>query len=257
MKNIKYLVIGALVALSLSSCDKDTEGLTYITDHVNLQLLGDEFMIVPVGSEFVDPGCTGTLYDKNTGNTVDVSDKIIVEGDVNTSKMGFYYITYTAASSDGFLYNLKRTVCVCDPSVTIDMSGTYDTDMDLSMRGTHSFFEYAASYGYTTECTGITFEELAPGFYKVSDIMGGWYDQLRGFNQIYPQYPGIGCMTGYVSLDNDGNVNLISSYIDAWGDGLDYLKNGKFDPETGTITYSLSYGGSVLLDIVLKKAQQQ
>lgn len=250
------------MALSLSSCDKDTEGLTYITDHVNIQLEGDDLLLIPVGTEFVEPGYTGTLYDKNTNSYIDVTDKIIVEirdmdgevvDEIDTSAMGVYTITYWAASTDGFLYDVKRTVMVCDPSVPFDMSGTYTTDMNLSMRGESSFLEYAIYYGYTTKCTGIIFNEIAPGFYEVSDLMGGWYDQLRGFNQLYPEYPGIGCMTGQVSVDKDGNINLISSYIDAWGDGLDYLENGKFDPETGTITYNLSYGGAVFLDVVLNR----
>ena len=65
----------------------------------------------------------------------------------------------------------------------------------------------------------------------------------------------MGMMTGYVSLDNDGNISLISSNIRAWGDGLDYIENGVYDAETGTISYNLSYAGQIFMDIVLHKVQ--
>ena len=259
----KIYLLGLLLAgalLGLTSCNDDNDELTdsTLTYYVDLQMEGDEFMIVPVGSDFVDPGCKGTLYDKNTGVTNDVTDDIIVEGadEVDPNTMGFYYITYSAVGGDGFLSSVTRTVCVCDPNVTLDMSGTYDTDMEASLYGANKnpFSLYAANYGYTTQCTGITYTKLAPGFFQVNDLLGGWYEQLRGFGPNYGT--GIGCMTGYVSLDNDGNIELISSYIDAWGDALDYIADGKYDPETETISYFASYGeGAVTMDVVLHKAQ--
>lgn len=255
MKIIKYLAMGVLVALSFTSCDKDTEGLTDVTYYADLQMEGDEFMIVPVGTDFVDPGCTGLLYNKNTGEYIDVTDQIVVEGadEVDSNTMGFYYVTYSAPGSDGYMASVTRTVCVCDPTVTLDMTGTYNTDMQASLYGANKnpFSAYAASYGYITQCVGIKFTKLAPGFFYASDLMGGWYEQLRGFGPNYGT--GIGCMTGYVSLDNDGNISLISSYIDAWGDGLDYLEDGKFDSETATVSYSLSYSSAVFMDVVLHR----
>ena len=87
----------------------------------------------------------------------------------------------------------------------------------------------------------------------MNDLLAGWYEQLRGFGANYGA--GIGMMSGYVSLDNDGNITLISSYIRAWGDSLDYLENGIYDPETSTIAYSISYGGTVFMDIVMHEVQ--
>ena len=256
MKILKYLAFSVLVAFSLTSCDKDTEGLTDITHYVDFTMLGDEFMIVPVGTEFVDPGCTGTLYDKNTGNTLDVTDQIVVEGadEVDPNVMGFYYITYSAKGGDGYWSSVTRTVCVCDPTVTLDMEGTYNTNMTESKYGANRnpFSAYAASYGYTSQCTGIKYTKLAPGFYSCTDLLAGWYDQVRGFRANYGS--NIGCMTGYVSLDNDGNISLISSHINAWGDSLDYIENATYDNATGTISYFASYAGVVVMDVVLNRA---
>ena len=245
------------VLLGLTSCNDDNDELTdsTLTYYADLHMQGDEFMIVPVGTTFTDPGCVGTLYDKATGEVKDITNMIMVEGadEVDPNTMGFYYVTYSAVGGDGFVSSVTRTVCVCDPNVTLDMSGTYNTDMAASLYGANKnpFSAYAAAYGYITECVGITFTKLAPGFFYANDLMGGWYEQLRGFGPNYGT--GIGCMTGYVSLDNDGNIELISSYIDAWGDALDYLANGKFDDETGTVTYSLSYASSVTMDVVLHR----
>ena len=88
----------------------------------------------------------------------------------------------------------------------------------------------------------------------MSDLLGGWYDQVRGFGVQYTG--GIGMMTGYVSADNEGNIDLISSYIGAWGDALDYIEDGKYDAETGTISYFASYAdGAVVMNLLLHKVQ--
>jgi hypothetical protein len=257
MKKIYLFGLVVLGMLAFSSCNDDNDELTNsrLTYYANLQMQGDEFMIVPVGTAYVEPGCTGTLYDEATGENKDITSQIVVGGDeVDPNTMGFYYVTYTAAGSDGFTSTVTRTVCVCDPTVSLDISGSYNTDMNASLYGANQnpFAAYAANYGYTTQCTGITFKRLAPGFYQVNDLLGGWYDQIRGFGVNYSG--AIGCMTGYVSVDNDGNIELISSYIGAWGDSLDYIEDGKYDAETGTISYFASYaGGAVVMTVVLHK----
>jgi hypothetical protein len=257
MKKIYLFGLVALGMLALSSCNDGKDELTdsRLTYYADLTMEGDEFMIVPVGTAYVEPGCKGVLYDKVTGEFKDISSQISIGGDkVDPNTMGFYYITYSAAGSDGFLSTVTRTVCVCDPTVTLDISGSYNTDMNASLYGANQnpFAAYAANYGYTTQCTGITFTRLAPGFFQVSDLLGGWYDQIRGFGVQYTG--GIGMMTGYVSADNEGNIDLISSYIGAWGDALDYIEDGKYDAETGTISYFASYAeGAVVMSIVLHK----
>ena len=60
-------------------------------------------------------------------------------------------------------------------------------------------------------------------------------------------------MTGYVSVDNDGNMDMLSSYVPGWGDGLDYLEDGKVDLQTGDISYNISYAGQIFMDVVLNK----
>lgn len=229
--------------LALSSCNDGKDELTdsRLTYYADLQMQGDEFMLVPVGSKFVDPGCTGTLAGE------DITSKIVIEGadEVDTNTLGFYYITYSAEGSDGYPASVERTVCVYDPTVTLDISGEYIVDMEASIyQGARTYADRAAFYGNTTQCTGITFDMIVPGIYYVNDIFGGWYEQIRGYGSRY-------AMTAYVSVDNDGNIDLLSSYIAGWGDGIDYLEEGRF--EDGVISYSLCYAGQIYMDIVLNK----
>lgn len=243
MKKIYLFGLLALGMLALSSCNDDKDELTdsRLTYYADLQMQGDEFMLVPVGSKFVDPGCTGTLAGE------DITSKIVIEGadEVDTNTLGFYYITYSAEGSDGYPASVERTVCVYDPTVTLDISGEYDVDMELSIyQGARTYADRAAYYGNTTQCTGITFDMIVPGIYYVNDIFGGWYEQIRGYGSRY-------AMTAYVSVDNDGNIDLLSSYIAGWGDGIDYLEEGRY--EDGVITYSLCYAGQIYMDLVLNK----
>ena len=93
---------------------------------------------------------------------------------------------------------------------------------------------------------GIKFTEYVPGIFYCNDLFGGWYEQIRGYGNSY-------AMTGYVCLNPDNTITLLSSYVKGWGDGLDYIDNGVYDPETGQISYNLSYAGSILIDVVLNK----
>ena len=236
MKNIKYLAIGALVALSLTSCEKDTEGLTDITYYPVITLEGGD-VAVPVGQDYVDPGYTADLGGE------DVTDQVVITTDFDKSQIGLYSVNYTVTNPDGFSATETRNVFVYDPSVTLDISGTYDVDMNESMyQQARTYADRAAYYGNTDQCTGITFTQLLPGMYYVNDIFGGWYEQIRAYGARY-------AMTAYVSVDNDGNIELLDSYIAGWGDGIDYLDGGVY--EDGTIMYSLCYAGQIYMDLVL------
>ena len=245
MKKIYLLGLIAFGLLALSSCSDDNDALTdtTVTYYADLQMEGEDFILLPLGTAYVDPGCKATLAGE------DITDKIITVGSVDPNSVGFYYITYSALGSDGYPVSVDRTVCVYDPSVTLDISGTYETDMNATTYGANKnpFSAYAAYYGNTSQCTGITIESVVPSIFYVNDIFGGWYEQIRGYGSRY-------AMTAYISLDNDGNIGLLSSYIAGWGDGIDYLTDGVFANET--MSYSLSYAGQIYMDIVLNRVSE-
>lgn len=256
MKKIFNTVVAGLVLVAaMTSCTNDPAGLTQITYYPVFTLEGGinggSVYTVPVGSTYADPG-----YSAVEGSE-DVTNKVVVtiadiNGDpvssISTDKPTLYTVTYTAVNADGFSASATRTVFVYDPSVTTSMAGTYSTDMTETKYGANktAFSAYAASYGNTDQCVGIEFTELAPGIYSVNDLFGGWYEQIRGYGNSY-------AMTGYVCLNADNTIDLMSSLVAGWGDSLDYIKNGKYDPATGKISYSLSYAGQIFIDIVLNK----
>lgn len=84
-----------------------------------IALNGDAEMTVEAGSEFSDPGYTAT--DNYDG---DLTDKVSVTGDVDTSKPGDYEIKYSVADSSKNESKVKRTVHVTDTTAPqIKLSG--------------------------------------------------------------------------------------------------------------------------------------
>ena len=245
------LIMG-LALVGLTSCNDDEDELTdsRLTYYAVLEMQGDEFMPVELGSAFVDPGCKATLGGEDFTSQV----QAIGASDVDPNTVGFYEITYVATNPDGYQATASRTVCVYDPNVTLDMAGTYHVDMDNTLYGKpgsqRTFTDRAAYYGNTNQCTDIKFTKILPGVYYCNDLFGHWYNQIRGYGASYgTRYD----MTGYVSLDNDGNVELLDSYVQGWGDSLDYIKNGAYDAEAGKISYFLSYASAIYIDLVLNK----
>ena len=252
MRNIfKTLATGLVVLTAMTGSTNDPDGLTQITYYPVFTLEGGDVYTIGVGET-----CTGPGYSAVEG-TEDVTSKVAVSivdingepvNTISTAEPTLYTVTYSAVNADGFSASTQRTVFVYDPPVTYSLAGTYSTDMQATIYQSNgkTFADRAAYYGNTDQCTGIEFTELAPGIYYVNDIFGGWYEQIRAYGSNY-------AMTGYLCLNGDNTISLMSSYINGWGDSLDYIENGKVDPETGTISYSLSYAGQIFMDIVLNK----
>lgn len=216
-----------MLALPLfTACNDDDDELTdsRLTYYPVLELQGDEFVQVPIGTSYTDAGCTATLKGE------DYTSHIVTTGldEIDVNQAGLYYVTYTATNSDGFSASVTRTVAVCDPTITTDISGTY-TVQEGSYRiyGTRQ----TAFSGYT-----ITITKAAPGIFYVSDFLGGYYDQRAGYGSNY-------AMTGYVQLLADNTLNILSGDVAGWGDSYDDFSDGSYDPDTGSITYTVIYVG--------------
>lgn len=237
MKKIYLFGLLALGMLAFSSCNDDNDELTdsRLTYYADLQMEGDEFMTVPVGSTFVDPGCKGTLAGEDITNDI----KIVGADDVDPNTVGFYYITYSAVGSDGYPASVERTVCVYDPSVTTDISGDYTVQ--------EGSYRYWFSSGATVMFSGypVIIEQVVPGIFSISDMMGGYYDVRAGYG---PRY----AMSGYIQLTGDNEILALSAYVPGWGDSYDEFYDGSYDPEARTVTYDLDYGGSMQFHIILK-----
>lgn len=240
MKKIFFYSLLAIAAFTMSACSSDPE---YSDSHVEyypvMTMLGDAFVENPIGQTYNDAGCKASL------GTEDYTSKITTTGldeiDVNTP--GIYTITYSAANDKYPVLNavVTRTVAVCDPTITTDISGTYTLQ-----NGSYRLYN-----GNTTGFSGYTVKltKVASGIFSVSDLMGGWYDQRAGYGGKY-------AMKGYVQLQKDNSLVILSGHVAGWGDDFneDAEENGgKYDPETGEIQWAVSYTDyPFIFNVILK-----
>lgn len=219
MKKIN-LLIAALAFVGLTSCDYDGSDDAKVTKYVTIELTGGNQTLVPVGSEYTDPGYTATE------GTEDVTSKVVVSGDqVDPDKVGIYNVTYSAKNVDGFAAEVTRTVLVYDPSVTTDITGTYTVERGDGFNGDEGIFSSNSIVG-----NSVTLTQLAPGLYSISDWWGGLYDQTVGYGSAY-------CATGYFQLNADNTITGISAST-PWGDVLE-RGDGVYDPTTGKVVLNV------------------
>lgn len=224
MKNIQYIFIILALIMVNSSCERDleSEGVSTTTTYLSYELTGGDLVTIPQGTAYVEPG-----YKAMEGQT-DVTANVKVEGTVDATQIGVYTISYSGENSQGFASSVERTVIVYDPAApATDLSGDYVSSVS----------RVAPARAYTG--LNVTITKLAPGFFYVSDFLGGFYDQ--GIDYGYgPAY----AMTGYFLLNTDNTITHVSSLAPGWGDSLNELVGGLYDPVSGTITWDAFYTSS-------------
>lgn len=222
-KSIICLVALFALALGFTSCEKESAGLTGITYFAEIVLEGDATMVVAKGSEFVDPGFTATMKGE------DVTDKVEINSNVDTSASGVYSVTYSIVNEDGFPASATRTVIVLD--VTDPIEGFWKVDVANSSR----IYNAGAPTSYKGAFEFLIIKQ-DDGTYYVEDLMAGWYAQGAGYGSNY-------AMQAYIDIAVDGTISLLDSYVPGWGDAADDLKNATYDASTDNISYELYYGG--------------
>ena len=228
MKTYKYLLI-IFSVLFLFACEKETEGLSRITYYCELELKGDPIVFTAMGGTYNEPGWIATE------NDVDVSDKVVVTGTVNTDAAGLYTLTYNAYNSDGFAKRATRRVVVSDPTPSPMESGFYTVLRNSDRNGT----------AYGNDFT-ILIYQVSPGRFYVSDLLGGWYEQRAGYGNLY-------AMVGHITLTESNTLTLVNSFVQGWQDGLDGLTNGLYNPDTKTLTYTAKYAGTLNFNVIATK----
>ncbi|HAH26034.1 MAG TPA: DUF5012 domain-containing protein [Prolixibacteraceae bacterium] len=235
MKKFHYIFIVALILLTYS-CKRDltSEGVSKVTNYVTFNLTAGPTVTFPKGTTYVDPGYKGTE------GTTDVTSKIKVTGTVDGNTVGLYTLQYSAVNADGFSSSTERTVIIYDPAAPeTDLTGDYLSDVSRA-KPSRSFSGLK-----------VSIQKLAPGFFFVSDFLGGFYDQGSNYN-YGPAY----AMSGYMQLNADNTLTLVSSHDAGFGDSLDDLTNGIYDPATQGLTWHAFYvGGTYDFTVTLKKVQ--
>ena len=220
-KNILFMTMLAMAGFTLSSCsDKETEGTSRITTYAVLELNGDAYETVQLGSSYNDPGCTAKMGDE------DVTDKIVTDGAVNTNKLGYYDLSYRVINADGFAATASRTVAVVDKT---NFASPYFAE---SQYGSRHFYN-----------APIAIEDNGDGTYTIEDLAGGFYSYGR-----YPGYDAMGYdffLDATLSLNADNTINLVECNGDNWywGEPMT-LTSGTYDPATGTVTLVLDFDGT-------------
>lgn len=235
MKKILYALFLCLSAGAFSSCEDETsQDHSQITYYISFNMAGDQEMVIPVGTPYQEPGVEALEGEE------DVTSKIVTTGTVDGNSVGVYTLTYSATNKDGFGSSISRTVIVCDPAVTNDISGTYTVAPGSN--------RYSLSNGATVAYGGysIPVSYVAPGIFFMSDYMGGYYDQRAGYGSAY-------AMSGYLKLNADNTLEALSGDVPGWGDSLDSFENGVYDPETGSVSYALGYAGAFIFNVTLTK----
>ena len=267
MKKYLYSLALATAVLGFTSCD-DKQVEPHIQWYPVVTLEGEDTYYLEVGEDFTLPGFTAvnTLTGEDASYAVEVLIYDAIAGEyvnaISTDGPGMYNVYYISKASevspspDYDMYK-QRDIYVYDPTIETDISGSYNINMNETLYLSNAnypdgwpFTEATEYYGNgVSQCT-ITISQLLPGFFYVSDLLGGWYEQIRAYGSNY-------AMTGYISLNSDNSITLLSSYIRGWGDGLDGMWDAEYDPETQTISYETWYAGSIGMYIVMTNADAE
>lgn len=233
-KSILLIAVLGLLTLGFTSCEKKSAGLTQITYYADIQLEGDDYMVIEKGSTYEEPGFSATMAGQ------DVTSRLTIYSDLDTSKSGVYTITYSMVNDDGFPSSASRTVVVLDFNDPVE-GFWYVTPT--------SFREYN---GKVVEY-GAPFEILiigeGDGVYYVDDLFAGWYAQRAGYGSNY-------AMEGEIQIAADGAISLLGSLVAGWGDSVEALNDAKYDAATSSIVYQAVYNkGTMFFNVTLIKEE--
>lgn len=203
--------------MGMISCSEEDHSDTRVTNFATIELEGDDFMVVNVGEPYTEPGYTAIE------GTEDITSKVMVTGNVDTSKGGFYTLTYTAVNKDNFAASVERTVMVKNPNGIA-----------------------SAYFAETSQYSGapITITDLGDGTYEIDDVMAGYYFFYKypGYEPTYDFH-----LETVFKLNNDNTLTPVKSGSWYFSGTPPTLASGSYDPATGKVSYTTSNGLSVVL----------
>ena len=198
---IKQLLSLTFIIMMLASCNKKddfnyppgTVGSSRITYFPTMTLQGEDYVAVPVGSTFTDPGVDAEA----AGETIQYT----TDGTVDTNTPGVYTLTYTAFNKDGFSASVSRYVAV------------YSTDASAQDN------DFSGTYLRAATGASSTWVKLAPGVYKV-DNPGG----AVGVNLVVFTFNPTGNVIHIpTQISNDGNTTTSSDEVYTPGTPASYV----------------------------------
>lgn len=227
-------MLGALGLLALSSCKKETEGVSEIINYP--QMLGNSIDF-GIAGQYNDPG----LFIVNGNDTLDATSqcKVVVKnisgGTSNDlSKPGVYKLNYIFEWKGLEFDSGSRTVVLGDASdeTNEDYSGEY-LIADFKRTG-----GIAATWTALIIGSKMRLERIGKSrYYIIEDLLFGHYwlgGGGRGYGRGYASQ-------GIIKVNEDNTVSMAAALtMTAWGDTVDW-ENGEYDPATKTFTLSSTY----------------
>lgn len=238
MKRI-FILFAAVAALSMVSCVKEDHAVNQKVEYyASYDMIGGTPYILPIGTPWVDPGVVATA------NGEDVSSQLVIVDEVDDETIGAYNVNYSYTNPDGFANSVDRTVYVCNPAVTTDISGTW-----TSIDGTYRLGGEIKTPYPGFQCK---IKKICPGFFQIDDMMAQYYNEYVGYGPKY-NYAYDFSAEGNLSLNPDNSIDLVGGgYVGAWGDYAGPLYYAKYDPSSDTISYVVVYAGMYFY-VVLKR----
>ncbi|MDD3901758.1 MAG: DUF5012 domain-containing protein [Dysgonamonadaceae bacterium] len=220
MKIYKYSLM-LISILFLFACEKETEGISRVTFYTDLQLEGSAEMSVKQGQTFVEPGYIAIENDE------DVTDKVQVNGTVNTNTPGAYQLSYVATNLDGFTKTVNRLVIVVPAEVSnVDVTGTYK----------------GQRVGRAESADACVITSLSNGAFKATDFFGGFYNIVNGYGSAYR-------LLTYFYITPENEVVALSTNS-PWGPWE--VQNGLYNPATNVFTHA-TYQDGFSFNVILTK----
>jgi hypothetical protein len=212
MKKIIFLLT-ITAAFMLSSCEKDSLGVSKVTTYAKISLNGASTIFSQMGTPFNDPGCVALE------GTTDISSRIVVDPVLDGTVGGMYTVTYKVANSDGFWASTTRKVYIGD--FTAPLSGNYKS-AGLKRKTLSSGAQSSFAGPYT-----VMVFSIGGGKYFIGDMIGGWYQYGRSYGAAYAG-------PGHVKVNADNTVSMVYGYPWVWGPCSITATGATVDPTTKT-----------------------
>ena len=201
----------------------------------SIYLSGEMTMYLRVGDEYKEPGYT--VIDSIDSN---LTDKVIVKNEVDTSKEGIYRITYMVTNSTGVSTQVSRTVIVMGSNISISLDNEKITNgsVGINVYVVDNYFDYmVAPNGEKVSEKKYTYQVNENGEYKFSiyDKLGKSQEKSILVSNIDKEAPNGSC-TG---LYGNGKTSINIKAVDNTGISK-YVVNGR-DYSNNNITLDKDY----------------
>lgn len=237
MKKI-FLLLSVVL---LASCEEDTSSnVSRVTYYPNFEVLGDDVIFVPKGSEYTDPGVNVTEGGTTIDYTTTVQGQFRGGTSIDTNVDDIYTVTYSATNVDGFSGTATRTVIVYENGDLVNsIAGLYRST--VTRNGT-----LTAQY---TDMEYVLIWSEGGNEYGISDGIGGYYAIGRAYGNGYAAPATI------IANNIPANDFTIPDFEVGTFGGVVSGNTLTVNPATQTLVLNNSWDAGYVFNVVLEQVQ--